>query len=297
MAFGPPCRFFSAAGVWLWLDDDAGKSLKRGAELHALAVIGDAAAKRMSAMGAAGEGTHGSAVDLIARPIEIRQISPRVHYATGVGNTVMVTTSDGVVIFDTGLALQSAQQLRLLKKQVSDAPVRYVVLSHSHADHIGGAKLWPEAGTQTIAHRQFVEEQRYLTELEPYFWGRNRTLFPWMPEGPSNIPLLQYGGVQPDLLVAEGDSYAFTVGDVEFVAMAAAGAEGADNMMLWLPGERVLLTGDFFGPQFPQFPNVFTMRGEKVRKPMEYVQSLDRLLALEIDTVVPSHLNPTQGEA
>ena len=139
---------FAAAGVWLWLDDDAGKSLKRGAELHALAVIGDAAAKRMSAMGAAGEGTHGSAVDLIARPIEIRQISPRVHYATGVGNTVMVTTSDGVVIFDTGLALQSAQQLRLLKKQVSDAPVRYVVLSHSHADHIGGAKLWPEAGTR-----------------------------------------------------------------------------------------------------------------------------------------------------
>ena len=113
------------------------------------------------------------------------------HYATGVGNTVMVTTSDGVVIFDTGLALQSAQQLRLLKEQVSDAPVRYVVLSHSHADHIGGAKLWPEAGTQTIAHRQFVEEQRYLTELEPYFWGRNRPLFPWMPEGPSNIPLLQ----------------------------------------------------------------------------------------------------------
>ena len=79
--------------------------------------------------------------------------------------------------------------------------------------------------------------------------------------------------------------------------MAAAGAEGADNMVLWLPGERVLLTGDFFGPQFPQFPNVFTTRGEKVRKLMEYVQSLVRLLALEIDTVVPSHLNPTQGEA
>ena len=56
-----------------------------------------------------------------------------------------------------------------------------------------------------------------------------------------------------------------------------------------------LFTGDFFGPQFPQFPNVFTMRGEKIRKPMEYVKALDLLIALEPEIVVPSHLNPTVG--
>ena len=128
------------AALWLALDDDAGSELKKQAELKALDVIGTAAANRMD-FGDDGEGTHGSAVDLIKRPIEVRQIADNVHYATGVGNTMMITTDEGNVIFDTGLVLQVAQQIKLLK-EVSGAPVLYVVLSHSHADHTGGAKYW-----------------------------------------------------------------------------------------------------------------------------------------------------------
>jgi alkyl sulfatase BDS1-like metallo-beta-lactamase superfamily hydrolase len=73
------------------------------------------------------------------------------------------------------------------------------------------------------------------------------------------------------------------------------GAEGADNVVLWLPDEKILLSGDFFGPQFPQFPNIFTMRGEKVRKPIEYIASLNTLLALEPEIILPSHLAPIRG--
>ena len=66
-------------------------------------------------------------------------------------------------------------------------------------------------------------------------------------------------------------------------------------MVLWLPDDKVLLTGDFFGPQFPQFPNLFTMRGEKMRKPVEYMNSIDHLLNLEIETLLPSHLEPCEA--
>lgn len=59
--------------------------------------------------------------------------------------------------------------------------------------------------------------------------------------------------------------------------------------------KKILFSGDFFGPQFPQFPNVFTMRGEKVRKPIEYIKSLNLLIALEPEIIVPSHLDPTTG--
>lgn len=282
-------------GLWLWLGEDTGGAIKREAHLRALEVIGDVATERLAAAGDEGQGTHGTAAELIQRPIEVRRVADNVYYATGVGNTIMVTTGDGVVIFDTGLVLQSAAQLRLLQEQVSDASVRYVVLSHSHADHVGGTRLWMGPGTQVVAHRQFSEEQRYLTELEPYLHGRNRTLFPWIPEQPTDIELLRYGGILPDISVAEAQVYAFEVGGVRFEAIAAAGAEGADNLVLWLPEQKILLSGDFFGPQFPQFPNVFTMRGEKVRKPMEYVASLDRLLPLAPEIIVPSHMNPTVG--
>jgi len=300
-AIGKPLLFIVAIavaiGAWLYLDEGAGKGLKKKAELKTLEVIGEAAAKRLGGS-ADGEESHGSAVDLIKRPIEVRKIADNVHYATGVGNTMMITTDEGNVIFDTGLVIQVAQQIKVLKA-ISEAPVRYIVLSHSHADHIGGTRFWQEEGTDIIAHGDFEEEQRYLSELEPYQYGRNRTLFPWMPawEDRPDIAMMRYGGITPTMTVADWETKSFTLGGVEFQVIGTPGAEGADNAVLYLPQQKILFSGDFFGPQFPQFPNVFTMRGEKIRKPLEYVKSLDLLSKLDIETVVPSHLDPTTGAA
>jgi alkyl sulfatase BDS1-like metallo-beta-lactamase superfamily hydrolase len=284
-----------AGALWLYLDKDAARSLKQEAQIRSMEAIGNVATKRLGESG--GEATHGSAVDMIKRPIEIRKVTDNIHYATGVGNTIMITTGEGVVLFDTGLVLQSASQLRLLKDEVSDGPVRYIVLSHSHADHIGGTRFWTDEGTDIIAHTQFEEEQRYLSELEPYQFGRNRTLFPWLPtwEERPDIEMMRYGGVEPTITVDDWDTYRFTLGETEFEVIGAPGAEGADNVVLWLPQQKILISGDFFGPQFPQFPNIFTMRGEKIRKPVEYIKSLDQLIALEPEIIIPSHLDPTEG--
>ena len=285
----------SAGALWIYFDEDVARRLKQEVEIQSMAVIGDVATKRLAS--ASGEGTHGAAVDLIKRPIEVRKVSENIHYATGVGNTIMITTSEGVVLFDTGLVIQSANQLQILKDTVSDADVRYIILSHSHADHIGGTRFWIDEGTDIIAHQNFEEEQPYLSELQPYQYGRNRTLVPWMPawdERP-DVALMRYGGIVPTITVDDWETYTFTLGGVEFQVIGAPGAEGADNAVLWLPQQKVLISGDFFGPQFPQFPNIFTMRGEKVRKPVEYIKSLDRLIALNPDVIIPSHLDPTIG--
>ena len=47
---------------------------------------------------------------------------------------------------------------------------------------------------------------------------------------------------------------------------------------------------------FPQFPNVFTMRGEKIRKPVEYIRSLNRLIDLAPEVILPGHLDPVTGQ-
>ena len=283
-----------AGALWIYFDEDVARKLKQEAEIQSMAVIGDVATKRLAS--ASGEGTHGAAVALIKRPIEVREVAENIHYATGVGNTIMITTSEGVVLFDTGLVIQSANQLQILKDTVSDADVRYIILSHSHADHIGGTRFWMDEGTDIIAHQNFEEEQRYLSELQPYQYDRNRTLFPWMPawEDRPDIALMRYGGIVPTITVDDWETYAFTLGGIEFQVIGAPGAEGADNAVLWLPQQKVLISGDFFGPQFPQFPNIFTMRGEKVRKPVEYIKSLDRLIALNPDVILPSHLYSVQ---
>ena len=216
--------------------------------------------------------------------------------ASGVANTFLIRTGDGNVLFDTGLATQAAKQKRLLQ-EAAPGEVTHILLSHSHADHIGGARFWlaqfPDA--LVVAHARFVEGQRYLDDLERHFWSRNRLLYTFMPEEPPRDGLMTYGGIEPDIEVAEGDVYAFTVGGVRFEAIAAAGAEGEDNLVLWLPEKRALFSGDFFGPLFPMVPNLFTLRGEKFRDPLAYVRSLDRLIGLEPEIVLPSHFDPIPG--
>jgi len=275
-----------AVGLFLFVSRDA----RRAIEVRAMDAVVAAARSRMEAS----EG--GSrAADFINIPIEARELAPGVYQATGVGNVHVVETTEGDVVFDTGLTLQAAKQRAVLEAALPGLDVDRVILSHSHADHASGSRVWVEEGVEVIAHAEFPEEQRYLKELEPYLHSRNRVLFPFIPEEPPGFGPLAYGDVEVTTLVPDGAPYTFSQGGVRFEVIAAPGAEGADNLVLWLPEQKILLSGDFFGPLFPQFPNVFTMRGEKVRKPIEYVRSLDLMIGLGPEMIVPSHKDPIFG--
>lgn len=262
----------------------------RAVQLRLVDAIGDAAMSRM----ADGSETDRS-MDFINIPVEARMIRPNIYQARGVANTNLIVTSEGNVLFDSGLATQVPKQIKVLKEVVPDQPLTHIIVSHSHADHSGGVKFWKDEGTEIVAHEEFAEEQRYLKELEPYQFRRNRMLFPFMPDEPPSIGLIAYGGVEPTRIVRNGEPYRFEQGGVQFEVLATPGAEGADNIVLWLPQQKVLFSGDFFGPLYPQFPNIFTMRGEKIRKPIEYIRSLNEIIALGPELIIPAHKNPIEG--
>ena len=263
--------------------------LKKKVQIAAVDKMGDVGMKRIASNPDA-KGT--VAAEFINIPIEAREISEGIWQATGVGNAHLITTSGKDVLFDTGLATQVPKQMDALNAAVTDLELSHIVVSHSHADHQGGVKFWHKEGVDIVAHAEFEEEQRYLTELQDYFWGRNKTLFPFMPESPPRIGLIAYGGIGPSITVPNGQPHKFSQGGMDFEIHALPGAEGADNIVLWLPQKKILFAGDFFGPLFPQFPNIFTMRGEKIRKPVEYVQSLETIIALGPEMIVPSHKEP-----
>ena len=234
-------------------------------------------------------------MDFIQIPIEAREIRPNIFQATGVANTNVIVTSEGNVLYDSGLSIQVPKQIKALEAVIPDTPPTHIIVSHSHADHAGGVKFWAREGTEIVAHEEFEEEQRYLEELQDYQWNHNKMLFTFMPDTPPKIGLLAYGGIKPTRVVRNGEPYHFEQGGVKFEVLATPGAEGADNIVLWLPEEKVLFTGDFFGPLYPQFPNIFTMRGEKIRKPIEYIRSLNEIIALGPELIVPAHKNPVEG--
>ena len=261
--------------------EDASRQIK----LKAAEVIGNLAERKLDSDVAGG---------FHRIPIAINKIDDEIFQATGVANAQMIVTSSGNVIYDTGLSTQAAKQRKLLRTE-SDNDIKYIIISHAHADHVGGTKLWKESNSEIIAHKEFVKNQRYLEDLQDFFWTRNRILFPWIPESPPTLPLISYGGIEPTIVI--NDDYHFQLGDTNFEVLATPGAEGSDNIVLWLPQKKILFSGDFFGPLFPQFPNIFTMRGEKVRAPMDYIESLNRVIALKPQLIVPSHHHPIAGEA
>ena len=226
------------------------------------------------------------------------EIAPNVYQARGTGNTQMVTTPEGNVIIDTGTS-RHAERHRELLSAVSDGPIRYVVVSHAHNDHAGGVPVWTDAGTQVVAHARFPEAQRYLNDLMPYQTNRNLVLFfgqSPVPQGSVAERAAQaQTRVEPDVLV--NDLFEFELGGTRFEVIATPGAEGDDAVSVWLPESRILFTGDTLGPIFPMWPNLYTLRGEKMRFAAEYIQTLDRLIALEPEILVPSHFEPIEGAA
>ncbi|MFN2226775.1 MAG: MBL fold metallo-hydrolase, partial [Anaerolineae bacterium] len=70
-------------------------------------------------------------------------------------SATVILTPDGAVLVDTLPFPQETRQIREFVRQHSRKGVRYVILTHHHADHIYGAYLFPEA--ELIAHRQARE--------------------------------------------------------------------------------------------------------------------------------------------
>jgi len=176
-----------------------------------------------------------------------------------------------------------------------------VEFGDEHADHYGGTQRWDEHGAELIAHWEFLHNQQYLKDLLPYLMPRNYIFYPHdIPKLPkSGYGLIQrfYPVLEPDVIIDDGGEYAFEVGGTKFVVYSMPGAEGSDGLTVWLPEERILFTGDLYGHIFGMWPNLTTMRGERPRYPRPYIESLNRVLELEPEILVPSHFYPIKGKA
>ena len=238
-------------------------------------------------------------------PVGLRVLADNVFQATGNGNSHLIHTSEGNVVFDTGNAFagQADDHYRLLR-DAAPGPIRYVIYSHSHPDHTGGHRYWATENPEFITHREFEEERRYTRALGGFGGRRVGRIRSGLtvpqrpaeqsPQSGSSEPPPPAVPLTPDILVGDGD-YAFELGGVRFEVLDTPGGEGPDNVSLWLPQQRILFTGDTLGFLWEGFPNLFTMRGEKTRRPAEYIRTIDRLVALEPDMVVPGHHDPIRG--
>jgi len=235
--------------------------------------------------------------DLQQAPIELVPINDFVFMARGVGNVFLIKTDEGNVIYDTGVTWQSEEQRDLLLAVGGDKTT-HVIVSHAHGDHNGGLEAWKQAldgGAELIAHERYEYTNKIYGDTDEYLWRvRTGTLYPSHSAGQVST----FRSYEPTRTVDVHDDYFFEVGGIRFQVIAAENsAEGEDALLLWLPDQEIVFTGDFYGWLYPMVPNLYTVRGEKTRDPIGYVRALDRLIDLEPALILPAHFNPIEGKA
>jgi alkyl sulfatase BDS1-like metallo-beta-lactamase superfamily hydrolase len=248
---------------------------------------------------------------------QVYQVSERIYSAVGwnLANTIMIEGDDGLIIVDVGESTLQSEQVMAEFRRISDKPVKAIIYTHHHPDHINGTAAFVTAeqvqrgDVEIIAHDSLVEHVvmqgatvgPILSLRSGYSFGVALEL-----ERPAEM-LGMNGGIGPtpvvDLEIDPGSTFippTRTFSDE--VELRIAGvlmqivhvpSEAEDEIAIWLPEENILLSAEVI--QGPTLPNIHTLRGTKFRDPVQWVQALDTLRAFKAEAMVPSHGQPIIG--
>jgi glyoxylase-like metal-dependent hydrolase (beta-lactamase superfamily II) len=224
---------------------------------------------------------------------EAISITPFVFQANDVSNSYLVTTNDGDVLINTGMP-DGAERTKALFAPHRTGPLRYIILTQSHADHFGGVPVLREEGTKLVGGPNFNEMLADMMGMQQFF-GR-RTMKLWgstLNTGGPRKPVPAPDEVRPDILVDR--ELTLEVGNRSFILISAPEGETIDNILVWMPNEKIVFTGNTFGPVWLSMPFLNTLRGDKPRLVRNYLKALDKVRSLGAEIVITGHGEPTRG--
>lgn len=147
------------------------------------------------------------------------------------GNAGFVVGSDGVLVVDSFQTEAAAQALLEAIHQATPLPVRYVVDTHYHLDHVGGNGVFAAAGAVVMAQTNV----RAWTRSENLkFFGTDPK-----PEERKQVESLAL----PSLVYQDGVT--LWLGDRQVIVRVMQGHTGGDSVVV-VPDAQVVFTGDLF---------------------------------------------------
>ncbi|MBU6440414.1 MAG: MBL fold metallo-hydrolase [Betaproteobacteria bacterium] len=225
--------------------------------------------------------TFASAADLVEKRVTFEQLSEHAwaYTAEGDPNTGIIIGDDAVLVADTQATPAMAADVIRRIREVTDKPIRYVVLTHYHAVRVLGASAY--APQQILASQDTYDlivergEADKASEI-----GRFPRLFRDVETVPAGLtwPTMTFQG-----------RMTLWLGKLEVQLLQLGRGHTKGDTVVWLPGERTLLSGDLV--EFDATPYA----GDAYFQ--DWPQTLDNVAALEPLALVPGRGPALKGEA
>jgi glyoxylase-like metal-dependent hydrolase (beta-lactamase superfamily II) len=215
-------------------------------------------------------------------PMALQRVADGVYFVQGesamgsalnqgfVSNAGVVVSDDGVLVIDALGTPALARRLIEEIAKVTTQPVRTVVVTHYHADHIYGLQAFREAGARIVAHvgaRGYIGSDTARLRLQ----ASRDELFPWIDE--------RTQVVEPDQWV--DSDLTLTLGSTTVQVRHVGPAHTTEDLAVVLPAAGVVFAGDLvFRGRTP-----FVGQADSGR----WIESLDQLIAARPRVVVPGH--------
>jgi len=187
-----------------------------------------------------------------------------------ISNAAFVVTPEGVLVVDALGSPALAQELIQEIRKITPAPIRYVVMTHYHADHIYGLQALKAAGAQVIAQQDgqiYLHSDTAALRLK----ASREELFPWIDEKTTLVPA--------DRWIA--GALTLQMGGLDFQIQPVGPAHTPEDLVVYVPQIRLLLAGDIvFRGRVP-----FVGQADSGR----WIGALDKLLAFDTQVIVPGH--------
>lgn len=217
----------------------------------------------------------------------------------------MIEGDSSITIIDTSESTGAATNVLAKFREKTDKPVARIIYTHSHRDHISGAKIFADGrDIPIIASAKFKSDLvgQDETAIAPNQALNRRTLAQFgiglSPQerislgcGPGDRPMegMGAGFVAPNTLIEEDR-------DIDLDGVTArlihAPGETADHMAVWFSEVKVLIPGDNW---YHAFPNLYAIRGTPYRDYAAWAKSLEMLAELGAEVLAPGHTMPVFG--
>jgi cyclase len=198
------------------------------------------------------------------QPLMVHQLKPNIYWVEGGGgNSGVIVGDKGVIVVDAKTTPAQGKELLDDIAKITPKPVTTVILTHSDGDHVNGLASFP-TGITIIAHENNKKEQ----EAALAAGGRGAP-----PAG--HLPTQTVSKNKEDL----------TIDGVKVELLHWAPAHTSGDLVIFLPAERIVFTGDVIATNRPE-PLIHL---EKNGSSAGWVTTAKGIAALNADQFVPGH--------